>query len=137
MIDRETARAYMKLLRHGEPVSVRGFQRLMGYRSPGKAQRMLERLSRLGLVYRLENGDYMVSKNLPPYLAAYIVLKGFLVPRSLVFAVFSTVTTATYVLLTEPGIYVTIMFLILAIPYWVETIYYRRVLKKLVYGETT
>ncbi len=131
MIDRESAIAYNKLLRYGRPVSVRGFQRLMGYRSPGKAQRVLERLCRLGLATRVESGDYAVSKNLPPYLAAYIVIKGLILPRSLVFAVFSTATALTYIVLVKPVIYITLLLLILVVPYWFETIYYRHILKQI------
>jgi hypothetical protein len=33
-IGREELEAYLKLRKHGEPVSIRGFQRLMGYNSP-------------------------------------------------------------------------------------------------------
>jgi len=38
MIERDLLVAYLRLLKHGD-VSVREFQRIMNYRSPGKAKK--------------------------------------------------------------------------------------------------
>ncbi|MCD6487626.1 MAG: hypothetical protein J7K21_00170 [Desulfurococcales archaeon] len=131
VVDREAATAWTKLLRHGKPVTVRGFQRLMGYRSPGKAQRILERLRRLGLVERTMSGEYVVSKSLPPYLAAYTIIKGYIIPRSLVSASFATTTALAYSILVKPPIHLLVLLLVLIIPYWVEVIHNMVSLKKI------
>lgn len=123
--------AWFKLLRYGKSVTVRGFQRLMGYNSPGKAQRILRRLERLGLVERTESGDYIVLKDTPPYLAAYMVLRGYVMPRSLVTAVFATATVLTYVLLARPPVYIIALLTILVLPYWIDTIHYIKSFKKI------
>jgi hypothetical protein len=36
-ISREEVEAYLRLNRYGKPITIRGFQRLMGYKSPGQA----------------------------------------------------------------------------------------------------
>jgi SOS-response transcriptional repressor LexA len=48
----ETIQVYLEVVRYGKPVTTRGFQRLMNYSSPGKAQRVLQRLERTGLISR-------------------------------------------------------------------------------------
>ncbi len=135
IIDREALRAWSRLLRYGEPVSVRGFQRLMGYSSPGKAQRILRRLERYGLVSRNESGEYVVVKNTPPYLSAYMVLHGHVFPRSLLIAVFTTVTALTYILLANPPPHIIALLLILVAPNWIDTIHYLRIYREIMSSE--
>ncbi len=57
IVDLEMVSAYIKLVKHGKPVTVREFQRLMKYSSPGKAQRMLEKLVREGLAVRNSDNE--------------------------------------------------------------------------------
>lgn len=115
--------AYLKLRQLNEPVTVRGFQRLMGYNSPGKAERVLKRLERLGLVERTCSSEYMAKKNLPPELASYMVIRGIVVPRTLVYAVYATVTVTVYILLAKPPLSLMILLTALAIPYWLESLH--------------
>ncbi|MEM0048489.1 MAG: hypothetical protein QXF10_09310 [Ignisphaera sp.] len=121
MLSKEDLEAYLKLRNHGKPVTVRGFQRLMGYKSPGKAQRVLDRLVRLGFAERVGT-EYKARDDLPPQLAMYTIIKGFIVPRILVYAVYSTVTVAVYAILSTPPLYLIILLTSIVVPYWLETI---------------
>lgn len=118
-ISSEDLEAYLKLRKRGEPVTVRGFQRLMGYRSPGKAERVLRRLERLGLVEKTPSG-YTAKKELPPELSSYLVIKGFILPRSLVYSVYASVTVAAYAVLAKPSLSILVLLVALVTPYWVE-----------------
>ncbi len=131
-MDRESLRAYMRICRLGHPVGVREFQRLMGYSSPGKAKYVLDKLVRLGLAYRDENGKYVPSQSLPPELSEYIVLRGYFIPRLLVYALFSTSFVVSFTILYNLPLVLLIPFLVPVIPYYLESIrlFYR--LKKLV-----
>jgi len=121
MIDAETLQAYLKLLRCSGSIGVRDFQRLMNYRSPGKAKFILDKLTRLGLVERLENGEYRVKSELPFYLSSYMVLKGMLLPRVLVFTIFTSIFALTYIILVKIPIDTTIALIIVLLPYWIES----------------
>ncbi|MEM1595491.1 MAG: hypothetical protein QXN42_08035 [Ignisphaera sp.] len=121
MLSKEDLEAYLKLRNHGKPVTVRGFQRLMGYKSPGKAQRVLDRLVRLGFAERVGT-EYKARDDLLPQLAMYTIIKGFIVPRILVYAVYSTVTVAVYAILSTPPLYLIILLTSIVVPYWLETI---------------
>lgn len=111
--------AYLKLRKHGEPVTVRGFQRLMGYKSPGTAERVLKRLERLRLAERTSSG-YIARKELPPELSSYIVIRGFLLPRTLVFSVYASVTVGVYTVLSKPASSILVLLVALVVPYWIE-----------------
>lgn len=123
--------AYLKLRRLNEPVTVRGFQRLMGYSSPGKAERVLKRLERYGLVERARSSEYVVKKDLPPELASYMVIKGIVVPRTLVYAVYATVTVTVYVLLAKPPLPLVVLLIALTVPYWLESLHGLILLKRM------
>lgn len=114
--------AYLKLRRLNEPITVRGFQRLMGYSSPGKAERVLKRLERLGLVERARSSEYVVKKDLPPELASYIIVRGTAIPRTLVYAVYATATVTVYVLLAKPSVSLMTLLIALTVPYWLESL---------------
>jgi len=124
-------KAWIKLLRYGEPITVRRFQRLMGYNSPGKAQRILRRLERFKLVERTSSGEYIPIRNTPPYLAAYIILRGYVLPRSLIIAVFITITAITYIILANPPLHIIALLIVISIPNWIEAIYYTRSLERI------
>ncbi len=118
----EDLRAYLTLLSHGGPIGVREAQRVLGYRSPGRAQRVLERLEREGLAQRRVDGKYELSKNLPPLLASYIVIRGTVLPRTAVYTVFTTTLFLLYVTLAGPPLYLILVLTALTIPYWLETL---------------
>lgn len=129
-ISSEDLEAYLKLRKQGEPVSVRGFQRLMGYKSPGKAERTLRRLERLGLAVKTPSG-YVAKRELPPELSSYLVVKGLVLPRVLVHATYATVTATTYAFIGKPHWYVVILLLALIAPYWLEVVEQLRTARKL------
>jgi len=131
----ETIRAYLKLLRHGKPVGVRSAQKILGYRSPGKAQRVLERLAKNGLARRNEDGKYEVSRNLPPLLASYMTIKGAILPRIAVYTTFITALTIIYTLISQPPLHIVLVFTAMAVPYWLETINLVKALRRLELSE--
>ena len=128
-IGREELEAYLKLRKHGEPVSIRGFQRLMGYNSPGKAERVLKKLEKIGLVEKTSSG-YIVGRDLPPELSSYIIVKGYVFPRSLVYATYSSVVVTTYVLLARPPEPLILLLLLIIAPYWIGVVREFNTLKK-------
>ncbi len=130
-MDRETLKAYMKVRGLGRPVGVREFQRLMGYNSPGKAKYVLDKLVRLGLANRNEYGKYVATRDLPSELSEYIVLKGYFIPRLLVYAVFSTSFVVSFTILYNLPWYFLIPFIIPITPYYVESIRLLNRLRKL------
>jgi hypothetical protein len=130
-IGREELEAYLKLRRLGKPITIRGFQRLMGYSSPGQAERVLKRLERLGLVEKNPFSEYVVKNELPPELSAYIIIKGYILPRALVYATYATATVVTYTLLARPSEHVLLLLAALTAPYWIETVRELRMLKRL------
>lgn len=113
-IDEEIVRAYIKLVRYGRPVSVRGFQRLMGYKSPGKAQRVLERLVREGLAIRRDDGDYEPIRNASTQLDLLVIrriiiprraaISGFITSLSIIYAFIANIDLATRFILIAIGV---------------------------------
>jgi hypothetical protein len=128
---REELEAYLKLRRLGKPVTIRGFQRLMGYSSPGQAERMLKRLERLGLVEKTPMSEYIAKENLPPELSSYIIIKGYVLPRALIYSAYATTVIVTYTVLARPPPPAAILLLALVIPYWIETAININMLKKI------
>ncbi len=93
-------RAYRVLLRSQRPVGVRELQRKLGLKSPSTARHHLERLVQLGLARRERDGYRAV----PPragLLKAYILIRGRLVPRTLLLTAF--LATATIAYTVTPG----------------------------------
>lgn len=128
-LSKEDIEAYIKLRGYGKPISVRGFQRLMNYNSPGKAQRVLARLERHGFIEKTSSNEYIARENLPPPLAMYIVIKGYLIPRIFVYAIYVTTTVIVYMILVNPPIYLFLLLVALILPYWIETIKTVNILK--------
>ena len=133
VLSREDLEAYLKLREYGKPITVRGFQRLAGYSSPGKAQRVLSRLERLGFIERLGT-EYIAKDDLPPQLAMYIVIKRYVIPRVLIYALYSSITVAIYTILSRPPLSIVLLLASLAIPYWAEAIRSLAMLKALFKG---
>lgn len=121
-LSRDDLKAYLKLRKYSNAITVRGFQRLMGFSSPGKAQNVLNRLERYGLIERNEFGEYIVKRDLPPELSMYIVFKGYIAPRALIFTMYITVTVVVYIVLSKPPIHIVTLLSALAIPYWIELV---------------
>ncbi len=130
-MERDLLNAYIVLRRINRPVGVREFQRIMGYRSPGKAKYVLDKLVKNGLAYRNEDGKYIAIKELPLELSEYIVLRGVFVPRLLTYAVFATVFTVVFILLNNMSIEYVFPLFIPVIPYYIESIRLFRRLKKI------
>jgi predicted transcriptional regulator of viral defense system len=126
----ETIRVYLKLVRYGKPVTTRGFQRLTNYSSPGKAQRVLQRLERMGLISRTPNNEYVVNRKPSIILTTYIIIKNLVIPRSLIYTLYGVSLVFTYILLANPPTYL-ILLVSLTIPYIAETIYYYMLLRKI------
>jgi hypothetical protein len=131
MVSYELIKAYEVLYRCGDSVGVREFQRLMRYNSPGKAKRVLERLVREGLARTVDGGGYVAVKVLPPKLASYIVIRGKVMPRTLIYAAFSASFIASFVALAKPPAILAVALAVLSLPYWVEAAYLMVMLKRL------
>lgn len=93
----------------------------MNYSSPGKAQRVLGRLERIGLIEKTSSNEY-VAKDLPPQLGMYVVFRGYIVPRILIYATYATATATVYTVLAKPPPTITLLLIALIVPYWIETI---------------
>jgi hypothetical protein len=127
----ETIRVYLKLVRCGKPVTIRGFQRLMNYGSPGKAQRVLQRLERMGLVSRTPSNEYVVNRKPSIILTTYIIIKNLVIPRSLIYTLYAVSLVFTYILLANPPAHLILLLVSLTIPYITETIYYYMLLRRI------
>ncbi len=121
VVDTEIVRAYIKLLKLGRAVSVREFQRLMGYTSPGKAQRILERMVREGLATRNSDGLYEPVKDVAPQLGL-VVLRRIVVPRRLAIACSTTMLALIYAMLAEIDIVTRCVMIAITIPYLIDAI---------------
>jgi len=100
LTDTEAIRAYLKLIRYGKPITVREFQRLMGYNSPGKAQRILERLVREGLATRNNDGSYEPVREVASQLNL-IVIRRLIIPRRLALTSSISALSITYAILAD------------------------------------
>jgi len=100
LTDTEAIKAYLKLIRYGKPITVREFQRLMGYNSPGKAQRILERLVREGLAIRNNNGSYEPVREAASQLNL-IIIRRFIIPRRLALTSSISALSITYAILAN------------------------------------
>ena len=120
---RDLLEYYLKLRSLNRPFGVRDAQRILGLTSPGKTQRILNKLIKYGLARMLENCNYVINKDLPFELVNYIILSTFIFPRIIVYSIYSTVLATIYILLTRPPIDVILLALLIIAPLWIETIY--------------
>ena len=130
-ISREELEAYLRLNRYGKPITIRRFQRLMGYKSPGQAERMLKKLERLGLIERVSSSEFIAKKDLPPELSQFIIVGGYILPRAVIYTVYSLTSVITYILLANPPIHLIVLLMALIAPYLVEIFSALDLLKKL------
>jgi len=120
---RDLLEYYLKLRSLNRPFGVRDAQRILGLTSPGKTQRILNKLIKYGLARMLENCNYVINKDLPFELVNYIILSTFIFPRIIVYSIYSTILATVYILLTRPPIDVILLALLIIAPLWIETIY--------------
>ena len=130
MIDREVLKYYLILREVDHPVGVREAQRILGFRSPGKSQRLLRKLVRLGLAERTEDGKYRILKDPPLELIGKAFIRGRLIPKILVLAVYTSTLSLTYIVLAHPRLDVALVLILLNIPIWIEAIIEYRELRK-------
>jgi len=126
---------YMLLLEEGRALGVREVQRKMGFRSPSTAKYHLDRLVEFGLAVKTRDGLYKVSEHSskPPILYAYTTLFGMLIPRLIPYAVFFTVSTILYVILSGRSLNIIVVFfgLLAAMLFWVEGLRFAILLRKI------
>ncbi|MEM0355353.1 MAG: hypothetical protein QXY53_00715 [Desulfurococcaceae archaeon] len=122
MTDREILKYYIKLKDLNHPVGVREAQRILGFKSPGKSQRVLNKLVKLGLATRNNEGKYIISKDPPLELIGKLVIRGRVIPKVLILAIYSTTLSTTYIILAKPTLDVTLLLYLLSIPLWVASI---------------
>lgn len=120
MVDKETLRYYIILRNLNHPVGVREAQRLLGFKSPGKSQRVLNKLVKLGLATKTPEGKYLISKDPPFELIGKLIIKGRLVPKITVLSVYTSSLALSYILLAKPELEIVIILLLLVIPIWIE-----------------
>ncbi len=130
IVDRDTIMKYIELIKHGRVVGIRETQRILGFRSPGRAQRFLDRLIRAGLAEKNSDGKYVLVEK-PFNIAGYMVVRRLIIPKILLGNIFATVTALSYAILGDIDIYTRIILLILIIPYQILTIDAFKTLHKL------
>ncbi|OYT39392.1 MAG: hypothetical protein B6U89_04195 [Desulfurococcales archaeon ex4484_58] len=130
LIDKKVLEYYLKLREIDHPVGVREAQRILGFNSPGKSQRLLRKLVRLGLAYRNEEGKYVIVKDPPLELVGRVFIKGRLLPKMLVIAVYTSTLSITYALLAKPPLDILLLLLLLNTPLWIEALIEYRELKR-------
>lgn len=122
MSDRDILKYYIKLREYDHPLGVREVQRILGFKSPGKSQRLLNKLVKLNLAVRDSDGKYIISKDPPLELVGKLIIRGKIVPRILVLAIYNTTLSIAYTLLAKPSLEVTLVLYLLVIPLWISSI---------------
>lgn len=129
-MERDILRYYIRLRQVRRPVGVREAQRILGLNSPGKAQRLLNRLVREGLATRREDGKYEILGDPPLELVGRVVIAGKVYPRILIFSSYATTLLVAYTLLARPPITTILFGVLLVAPLWVEAVVERAKLRK-------
>ncbi len=127
----ELLKYYVKLRSRKSPIGVREAQRLLGFKSPGKAQRVLKRLVRYGLASRLDNGKYILLDKPVPELIGRVIIGGHVIPRSLFLSVYMSVFALLTILFLDTDLYTNTAYLLIVLPSWINTFDEYRKLKKL------
>ena len=99
-----TALVYWYLLKKGNnPVGVREVMRALKFSSPSSATYHLEKLMNLGLINKNNMGAYYVVKRVKTGLfQAFIFVKGWMLPKQLIYALTISVFICIYLLLFLP-----------------------------------
>lgn len=104
-----TLRVYWLMLSQNEPVGVREVQRELGMSSPSVASHHLSKLVSLELVEKRLDNSYEVSRVVKVgVLRNFIGFRGRFLPRYMFVAIFFTVSTIAYLvisLIARPGLY--------------------------------
>ena len=118
---------YWLLLKNGHPMSVRQIQKALRFSSPSVAQHHLERLRELGLVQKQDvGGSYLLATEVKiGVLRHFVKLGRLLFPRYFFYAVFSTTSYLTYLLilmqeLTRENLFVIFFGALVSIIFWYE-----------------
>ncbi len=119
-MEKDLLRHYIRLKQVKGPVGVRQAQRLLGLNSPGKAQRVLNRLVKEGLAERRENGKYEILRDPPPELVGKVIIAGRVYPRILMYAAYATTFLAAYVVMARPPLSTVLFGILLVAPLWME-----------------
>lgn len=122
MIDRELLKYYLILRELDRPVGVREAQRILGFNSPGKSQRVLHKLVRLGLASKRGDGKYEIVRDPPLELVGKVFIRGRLLPKVLIITSYITTLSFSYVVLASPGLEVIILLLLINMPLWIESV---------------
>jgi len=124
-----TLKVYVYMLTKGSDreFGVREIQRAMGFKSPNSALYHLEKLRELGLLSKTKDGKYKVVKEVKVgVLKAFIKIGGMVLPRFLLYAVFTTTLLVAYLLaypqtFTVHNIIALVFGVITSIIFWYET----------------
>jgi hypothetical protein len=96
-----TLRVYWYMLTKNEPVGVREVQRALGMSSPSVAVHHLRKLVSLELSTQLPDNSYELTKIVKVgVLRNFVAYRGILLPRYMFIALFFTMYTITYLILT-------------------------------------
>ncbi len=96
---------YWLLLKKGCPMSTREVQKALRFSSPSVAQHHLEQLRQLGLVQKQDvGGNYFLTSEVKiGVLRDFVKLGRLLFPRYFFYAIFSTASYITYLLVLMQG----------------------------------
>ncbi len=118
---------YWILLRNGQPMSVREVQKALRFSSPSVAQHHLEQLRQLGLVQKQDVGGsyFLVNEVKIGVLRHFVKLGRLIFPRYFFYAVFSTASYITYLLvflsdITRESIFIILFGAIICAIFWFE-----------------
>ena len=120
---------YIILRRVNHPVGVREAQRILGFKSPGKSQRVLNKLVRYGLAERTSDGKYLIKKDPPVELIGRMIIRGRLLPKIMVITVYNLTLSITYILMSRPSFEIILLLILLNAPLTYEAIVEYRALK--------
>jgi hypothetical protein len=120
---------YWLLLKNGRSMSVREVQKALHFSSPSVAQHHLEQLRELGLVQKQNvGGDYsLVGEVKIGVLRHFVKLGRILFPRYFFYAVFSTASYVTYLLVfmqgfTRENLFIVLFGAVVSAIFWYEAI---------------
>ncbi len=119
-MEKDLLRHYIRLRQVSGPVGVRQAQRLLGLSSPGKAQRVLNRLVKEGLAKRRNDGKYEILRDPPPELVGKVIIAGRVYPRILIYAAYATTLLAAYAAMARPPLSTVLFGVFLVAPLWIE-----------------
>ncbi len=122
-------KVYWLLLKTGRPMSVREVQRELNFSSPSVASHHLEQLRELGLVQKHHsNGNYsLIGEVKIGVLRHFVKLGRLLFPRYFFYAVFSTASYVTYLLLlrhtcVQENVFVIVFGAVVSVIFWYEAL---------------